>query len=101
MTLPGLADILKAHEEALEKGREMAAAQEHPDKLAKLLEEQRAAERLRLNHRIDSLVKERDRTAARFAAEIDRERETLARLDAEIAGKAPPPAKGGRSKKKG
>ena len=57
MTLPGLAEILKAHEEALEKGREMAAAQEHPEKLAKLLEEQRAAERLRLNHRIDSLVK--------------------------------------------
>jgi hypothetical protein len=46
------------------------------------------------------LVKERDRTVAHFAAQIDREREALARLEAEIAGKAPAPTKGGGSRKK-
>ena len=101
MSLPGLEELLKAHEELLERGRKMAAAAaRHPEKLPELLHGQRIAERDRLNRRIDRLVAERDRVTARFAAEIDQERKALARIEAEMAAARPKEESKSSSKKK-
>ena len=86
MTLPGLEEIVKAQEEALDRARKTAEMMaQSPEKLPELFREQRASERDRLNRRIERLVAERDLVAAGFAAQINRQREALTRVEAEIA----------------
>jgi hypothetical protein len=86
MTFPGLEGIVKAQEEALERARTIAKViAQNSERLPELLRDQKVAERDRLNLRIERLVAEGDRIAARFAAEIERQREALTRVDAEIA----------------